>query len=99
MRCPYCDDASTHVLETRELDAGRIGELALLGLRGLGAVAYVRFASVYRDFDDVSQFEAELARLEASGGTGSVRAEADDLELPPNGASKMCKAPQTTEHR
>lgn len=47
-----------------EVDAGQIGELALLKLRDLDSVAYVRFASVYRKFEDVEQFEKELERLE-----------------------------------
>ena len=34
-----------------------MGELALRGLRELDAVAYVRFASVYRKFEDVAEFE------------------------------------------
>ena len=42
-----------------------VGELALRGLRELDAVAYVRFASVYRKFEDVGEFERELERLEA----------------------------------
>jgi transcriptional repressor NrdR len=46
-------------------NAERVGELALRGLKQLDRVAYVRFASVYRKFEDVVQFEAELARLEA----------------------------------
>jgi transcriptional repressor NrdR len=45
--------------------AERVGELALRGLKELDRVAYVRFASVYRKFADVDEFEAELARLEA----------------------------------
>ena len=32
-------------------------------LRGLDAVAYVRFASVYRDFQDVSEFQEEIMKL------------------------------------
>jgi transcriptional repressor NrdR len=48
-----------------ELRTDRIGELALRGLRRLDPVAYIRFASVYNDFDDLDQFEAELHRLEA----------------------------------
>ena len=43
----------------------RVGELALRGLRGLDSVAYVRFASVYRKFTDLAEFESELARLES----------------------------------
>ena len=42
-----------------------VGELALRGLRELDAVAYVRFASVYRKFEDVGEFERELERLDA----------------------------------
>jgi transcriptional repressor NrdR len=45
-------------------DADQVGELALRGLKELDRVAYVRFASVYRKFEDVAQFEGELARLE-----------------------------------
>jgi len=39
-------------------------EEALTVLRDLDRVAYVRFASVYRDFQSVAEFERELARLE-----------------------------------
>jgi transcriptional repressor NrdR len=46
-------------------DTGQVGELALRGLKELDRVAYVRFASVYRKFEDVDEFEAELDRLEA----------------------------------
>jgi transcriptional repressor NrdR len=42
-----------------------VGELALRGLRGMDEVAYVRFASVYRKFEDVAEFERELERLGA----------------------------------
>jgi transcriptional repressor NrdR len=44
----------------------QVGELALRGLRVLDAVAYVRFASVYRQFDDVAEFERELELLESA---------------------------------
>jgi transcriptional repressor NrdR len=44
--------------------SSQIGELALRRLKELDAVAYVRFASVYRAFEDVDEFEDELARLE-----------------------------------
>jgi transcriptional repressor NrdR len=48
-----------------EPTADEVGELALRGLRSLDPVAYIRFASVYRKFADVAEFEAELARLDA----------------------------------
>ena len=47
-----------------EIEASEIGEEALKVLRDLDRVAYVRFASVYRDFQDVDEFERELAKLE-----------------------------------
>ena len=43
-----------------------VGEAALRHLRDLDKVAYVRFASVYRQFEDIDEFQEELARLESS---------------------------------
>jgi len=47
-----------------EVEASRIGDEALTVLRDLDRVAYVRFASVYRDFQNVDEFKRELVRLE-----------------------------------
>lgn len=47
----------------RELPSRRVGEEVMAELRDLDAVAYVRFASVYRDFQDVSEFQAEIQKL------------------------------------
>ena len=44
----------------REVSSSRIGELVMDRLKGLDDVAYVRFASVYRQFKDVGQFMVEL---------------------------------------
>jgi transcriptional repressor NrdR len=44
----------------REVNSARIGELVMDRLKSLDEVAYVRFASVYRQFRDVEQFMAEL---------------------------------------
>jgi len=44
-----------------------VGERALRHLREIDKVAYVRFASVYRQFDGVDEFQQELARLELGG--------------------------------
>src|SRR5690348_3588107 len=41
----------------REVRSDRLGELVMEELRGLDTIAYVRFASVYRRFEDVSEFE------------------------------------------
>ena len=47
----------------REVEARLIGEMVMERLRGLDKVAYVRFASVYRQFEDVEEFMAELRDL------------------------------------
>lgn len=47
----------------REVTSVRIGELAMDKLKNLDEVAYVRFASVYRQFKDINTFMAELAKL------------------------------------
>lgn len=41
-----------------EVMSQRIGELAMDGLKGLDSVAYIRFASVYKDFTEAKDFEA-----------------------------------------
>ena len=48
----------------REVPSRVIGENVMAQLRGLYDVAFVRFASVYRRFQDLSEFRAELDRLE-----------------------------------
>lgn len=47
----------------REVDSVHIGDFVLEELRGIDDVAYVRFASVYRDFKDVDTFMDELKAL------------------------------------
>ena len=51
----------------REVPSKIIGEEVMRQLRKLDAVAYVRFASVYRSFQDISEFQEELNRLNADG--------------------------------
>ena len=48
----------------REVDAKLIGNLVMEELKGLDKVAYIRFASVYRSFEDIREFGEEIARLE-----------------------------------
>ena len=47
----------------REVTSIHIGELAMDKLKALDEVAYVRFASVYRQFKDINTFMDELAKL------------------------------------
>lgn len=49
----------------REMTTTSIGELLMTRLSSLDKIAYVRFASVYRDFQDVEAFLAELKKLMA----------------------------------
>lgn len=49
--------------EEREIQSSVIGEMVMDRLKDLDGVAYVRFASVYREFKDVNTFMAELAKL------------------------------------
>lgn len=48
---------------TTEVDSSALGEMVLYRLADIDKVAYVRFASVYRDFKDIEEFSAELRRL------------------------------------
>ena len=47
----------------REIDTSEIGEMVMTRLKELDEVAYVRFASVYRQFKDINTFMDELAKL------------------------------------
>lgn len=71
---PVMPDAVDHAIENvmrklrganeREVESRRIGEWVMDELRDLDHVAYVRFASIYRSFEDVNAFREEIARLE-----------------------------------
>ncbi|MBW3012229.1 transcriptional regulator NrdR [Candidatus Woesearchaeota archaeon] len=56
-------ESKIKALETTEVDSKVIGELVMKYLRKLDKVAYIRFASVYRDFADVEEFKTELEKL------------------------------------
>ena len=49
----------------REVPAGEIGERVMRALRGVDAVAYVRFASIYREFQEIGEFVDEVHRIVA----------------------------------
>ncbi|HEV3286190.1 MAG TPA: ATP cone domain-containing protein, partial [Steroidobacteraceae bacterium] len=53
-------------LGDREVSSRAIGELVMEELRHLDEVAYVRFASVYRQFEDVEAFHEEIKRLRSA---------------------------------
>ncbi len=49
--------------DVREIGSARIGEMVMTRLRRLDQVAYVRFASVYRNFQDTTEFMEEVREL------------------------------------
>lgn len=51
-----------------EISSKRIGELVMAGLKTLDSVAYIRFASVYKDFGDARAFEDFAAQIREAGG-------------------------------
>ncbi len=66
-----------------EVASSVIGELIMDALKGLDAVAYVRFASVYRDFREASDFQDVLTEIAKNDGADSTRQSA-----PGNGTSQ-----------
>ncbi len=62
------DDIETEIknMPSNEISSKEIGNLVLKRLRDLDKVAYIRFASVYKQFDNIKQFTNELSRLKES---------------------------------
>ncbi|WP_326525485.1 transcriptional regulator NrdR [Sphingomonas sp.] len=50
-----------------EVPSARIGELVMEGLKGVDSVAYIRFASVYKDFTEAKDFEEFAGSVEEAG--------------------------------
>ncbi|WP_413692910.1 transcriptional regulator NrdR [Psychromonas sp. KJ10-2] len=48
----------------REIPSKMVGELVMDLLKGLDKIAYIRFASVYRSFEDIKEFGEEIAKLD-----------------------------------
>ncbi|MBN2244460.1 MAG: transcriptional repressor NrdR [Candidatus Aminicenantes bacterium] len=59
------EEIETLIQETpeKEIETSQIGQILMERLKRLDKVAYVRFASVYRDFKDVLEFKKELEKL------------------------------------
>lgn len=47
----------------REIDSSKIGEIVIKHLKTLDPVAYIRFASVYKSFEDIDSFKKELKKI------------------------------------
>lgn len=63
------DEIEAELRERRrhEVTSRRLGDMVLVRLKKLDMVAYLRFASVYRQYTDVDQFRSELVRLASVG--------------------------------
>jgi transcriptional repressor NrdR len=78
--------ASLEASDDREVDSLRIGEMVMGRLRRLDQVAFVRFASVYRNFQDTTEFMEEIRELvrragyDAAGQVDMFSAEEGDDE-------------------
>ena len=66
--------------KTREVSADLIGTLVMEKLKSLDHVAYIRFASVYRDFTDVESFRKEVQLLDKNGAQTKDQKEEGDLK-------------------
>ncbi len=64
----------------REVPSRQVGEWVMDELRSLDQVAYVRFASVYRSFEDVNAFREEIERLESQPSLDVTKRQLDLLK-------------------
>ena len=85
-------EAELRARDMAEVSSSSIGDLVMEKLRELDHVAYIRFASVYRAFADVSSFEDELSRL----GKRNVERKLDEPVLAANGSSKATRERHAT---
>ena len=90
---PVAPEAVDHAVESvmrklrssgeREVASRQIGEWIMDELRELDHVAYVRYASVYRSFEDVNAFRLEIDRLEALPSAEARRSQLPLIDLEP----------------
>ena len=80
--------AKLRALGEREVPSRTIGELVMTELRQLDEVGFVRFASVYRSFQDVDAFRTEIERL-----SDLRAANREQLSLLPEAAAKLPRKP------
>jgi len=74
----------THRLQTvgeREVASAFIGDIVIEELRQLDEIGYVRFASIYRSFQDITEFQDEIQRLRS---LSSAQADREQMSLLPD---------------
>jgi transcriptional repressor NrdR len=67
------DQAAVLGKVNREIDAAVIGDLALEKLAAIDKVAYIRFASVYRHFENLDEFIKEIQKIDKYSGQNEER--------------------------
>ncbi|MEM8628038.1 MAG: transcriptional regulator NrdR [Pseudomonadota bacterium] len=105
---PLQDDAVSRVVNDivralessgdSEVASSQIGELVMAALKSLDSVAYVRFASVYKNFEQVHDFDSVLAELADAPRAGLAAGSAEppgteDDDLPVSDAARTVSAP------
>lgn len=79
------DDVENEIfaIADTEIESNVIGKMVMDHLKDLEEVAYVRFASVYREFTDVDNFASELKKLLKKNKTGQRKQEPSETEEHP----------------
>jgi len=75
-------EAELHALGTPEVPSSAIGDAVLRNLKELDQIAYIRFASVYREFADLEDLRREVAGLTENGGVPPTDAPASKTPSP-----------------
>lgn len=74
--------------DVQEIESRRLGELVMERLKAHDHIAYVRFASVYRNFQDLTEFYEELKDLDARTAESELRRYQRELPLDPGDAGE-----------
>ena len=90
--------------DATEIETRRLGEMVMERLKGLDHIAYVRFASVYRNFQDLTEFYDEIKDLDARTAHQELRRYQQELPLEavgfqPSGLSPADPLPETGKKR
>ena len=75
-----------HLLGKPEIESSVIGEMAIERLKEIDSVAYIRYASVYRDFQDEESFAKEIEALTSDSASGGGRSQ---LRLIPDNVPRL----------
>ena len=92
-------EAELYQLGRAEVSAQLIGEATIAKLRELDRVAYIRYASVYRDFDDLDEFQREIEAIQTAMREGQRTPAASQLALIPDQVGAPLAKPRARRGR